>query len=215
MHDSDFQSVYGLEVKTKPQKEPVTTEEARAHCKIDHTDEDSYLDSLVAAARQKVELETGRSLINTVWTMTLDEFGPNVSWWPRSFLASEIVLPRSPVQSVDEIRYIDDSGVQQTLAASDYRVDTSRIRARITPAYAETWPTTRPITKAVEIDFTAGYGADPGDVPEALRHAIKIMVYTWYEPVRAGVALGTIATRIPDAADALMGPYRVGRVGGA
>lgn len=205
MHD-DIKH-YGLTVRTPPQSEPVTTAEAKTHARIDHSDEDSLIDALVTAARQRVEEYLQRALIDTEFTMTLDDFGPQIAWWPRSFLAADIRLPRSPVQSVDEIRYIDDSGVQQTLAQSKYRVDTSSLVARVTPSYAETWPTTRPITNAVEIDFTAGYGANAADVPEPIRQAIKVLVSTWYDH-RQSLSEASVST-VPIQAEYLLGPYRV------
>lgn len=205
MHD-DIKH-YGLTVRTEPATEPVTTAEAKDHARIDHSNEDSLIDSLVTAARMRVEEYLQRALIDTEFTMTLDDFGPQISWWPRSFLAADIRLPRSPVQSVDEIRYIDDSGVQQTLDASKYRVDKSSLVARVTPSYAETWPTTRPITNAVEIDFTAGYGANSTDVPEPIRQAIKVLVSTWYDH-RESLSESSI-TQVPIQAEYLLGPYRV------
>lgn len=205
MHDQPQH--YGLTVKTAPQSEPITTAEAKTHARVDHSNEDALIDSLIMAARMRVEEYLQRALLDTTFTMTLDDFGPNIAWWPRSFLASDIRLPRSPVQSVDEIRYIDDSGVQQTLSASKYRVDTTSLVARVTPAYAETWPTTRPITNAVEIDFTAGYGASASDVPAPIRQAIKVLVSTWYDH-RQSLSEASVSV-VPIQAEYLLGPYRV------
>lgn len=204
---------YGLTVKTAPGTEPVTTAEAKDHARVDTADEDTLIDTLVTAARMRVEEYLQRALIDTTFTMTLDDFGPNVAWWPRSFLAADIRLPRNPVSSVDEIRYIDDSGTQQTLAASEYRVDTSSLVARLTPAYAETWPTTRPVTNAVEIDFTAGYGASATDVPAPIRQAIKIIVSTQFD-YRQALSDVTVS-EVPMQVEYLLGPYRVATHTGA
>lgn len=205
MHD-DIKH-YGLTVKTSPTVEPISTVEAKEHARVDANGEDSLVDAIVTSARMRVEEYLQRALIDTVFTMTLDDFGPNVAWWPRSFLAGEVRLPRNPVRSVDEIRYVDDSGVQQTLAASKYRVDKSSTVARVTPAYTETWPTTRPVTNAVEIDFTAGYGASATDVPAPIRQAIKIIVSTQFD-YRQALSDVTVS-EVPMQAEYLLGPYRV------
>lgn len=180
--------------------------------RVDISDEDSYIDALVVAARQRVEAHLQRALITTEYTMLLDSFPADIIFVPNLSYHDydpAVRLPRSPVQSVDEIRYIDDQGTQQTLAASKYRVDTKSLVSRITAAYAETWPTTRPVMNAVEIDFTAGYGDTAADVPQAIRHAILILVNTWYDQGRTGVVIGPTASQIPMTAEYLLGPYRV------
>ena len=204
----DIHEVYGLTVTSEPSEEPVTTSEAKQHLRVDTSDDDTYIDGLITAARQHVEQYLSRALVTTEYTMTLDHFSPYIAWWPVSMYSSTIYLPRAPVQSVDEIRYIDDGGTQQTLASSRYRVDKTSLVARVTPAYAETWPTTRPVTNAVEIDFTAGYGAAT-EVPKAIKQAILLLVGTMYDPVRADVVVGFTPEQMPFTAKSLLGPYRV------
>ena len=46
--------------------EPVTLEEARLHLRVDHTDEDALIGSLIIAARELAEHETGR-VFSTDW----------------------------------------------------------------------------------------------------------------------------------------------------
>lgn len=203
---------YGLAVTTGPATEPVSTADAKTHLRVDTSDEDSYIDALVVAARKKVEESLQRALITTQFTMYLDAFPADIIFVPNLSYHDydpAVRLPRSPVQSVDAIKYIDTEGTQQTLAASKYRTDLKSLVPRITAAYAETWPTTRPVMNAVEIDFTAGYGDNATDVPEPIIHAIKIMISTWYDQGRSGVILNGTAQSIPMTADFLLGPYRV------
>jgi len=190
---------YGLETRTAPTTEPVDTADAKQHLRVDTSDDDTYIDGLVMAARMRVEEYLQRALITTEYTMKVDLFSADV-----------IFLPRSPVQSVDEIRYIDDGGVQQTLAPSKYRADLTSTTPRITAAYSETWPTTRPIMNAIEVDFTAGYGDSASDVPEPIRQAIRILVGTWYDDGRSAIQIGSVASALPKTADYLLGPYRTG-----
>ena len=46
--------------------EPVTLEEARLHLRVDHTDEDALIGSIILAARELAEHETGR-VFSTDW----------------------------------------------------------------------------------------------------------------------------------------------------
>lgn len=143
----------------------------------------------------------GRCLVQQTWDWTFDRF------W-----SSGLYVPLPPLISVDSITYVDTNGDTQTWGAPNYRVDSGSVPGRITPAYGETWPTIRDVTNAVTIRFTAGYAPSsesPTDyrenVPDALKHAIKILVTHWYE--NAGVVGDP--TQIPMAFDALVSPYRV------
>ena len=202
---------YGLTVDTVPAAEPVSTADAKTHLRVAIAADDSYIDALVKSSRMHVEELLQRVLITQTLKMSMDEFPPDILWLPVLSIRDAdpaLYLPRSPVQSVASVKYVDDQGTIQTLAASKYRVDTESLVPRITPAYGETWPTTRPITNAVEVLFVAGYGLAGSDVPAPIIHAIKLLIGTHYDPVRATVAMGA-AMKLPDAADALLGPYRV------
>lgn len=187
---------YGLKVTTEPDVEPVTLDEAKAQLRQSSSDaDDPMIAQLIVAARLRAESFCVRSFIQTTWTMTLDAFPP------------VIFLPRSPVISVDEIRYIDDNGTQQTLSASLYQTDLANRQGRIAPAYGEDWPTYRRVMNAVEVDFKAGWGTTADAVPMPIRRAISVMVATWYENAEA-VVTGTIATKIPLSAEFMLAPYR-------
>ena len=75
---------------TAPSVEPVATSEAKAFLRVDHSTQDTLIAELVKAARTQVEQDTGRSLINTTWDLTFDEF-------PAS---RAITLARLPLVSV-------------------------------------------------------------------------------------------------------------------
>lgn len=199
---------YGLSVATPPASEPVSTAEARAHLRIDHVDDDAYIAALITAARSVVEERLRRALITQTLTLTMDHFpGAHDALDALVHAAGVIRLPRSPVQSVSSITYVDDSGVTQTLSASGYRVDTSSVMARIEPAYGETWPTTRPVSNAVTVTFVAGYGAAAA-VPLPIKQAVLVLVGTWFEH-REAVIVGGTPNVVPMTVDYLLGPYRL------
>lgn len=128
------------------------------------------LGRLIAAARRRIEAWEWRAHITQTWQLVLDRFPPL-----RCGRDWTIYVPRPPLQSVSSITYLDNEGDQQTLASSKYRVDSSSRVGRITPAYGESWPATRPVTGAVTITFVAGYGDAATDVPEETRQAILIL----------------------------------------
>lgn len=197
--------MYGLSVVSAPATEPVTLAEAKAHLRVEHTADDAYITTLIEAVRTCIEGITHRALVTQTLELTLDAF-PSCSGVVR--------LPRNPVSAVTSVQYIDDAGITQTLDAAKYRVDLKSIVARLTPAYGEIWPTTRPITNAVIVTFTAGYGT-AGAVPKAIKQAILLSIGTYYDTLRETVIVGDSVQEVPPAAGFLLGPYRVATHAGA
>ncbi len=161
----------GLTRTSNPANEPLSTAEAKSHLRVDTSDEDTYIASLVAAAREEAERVSWRALITQTWRLTLDRF-------PTGDAA--IVVPRPPLQSVTSIQYVDENGDTQTVVSSAYDVDTNREPGRIVPAFGESWPSTRREAEAVTIVFVAGYGDDATDIPENTRHWLRLHVGHWH-----------------------------------
>lgn len=166
--------------------------------RVDASDEDTYIGALIKAAIEWCERFTKRSFVQTTWQLQLDQF------------ATLIELPRPPLISVDQVDYVDTSGVSQTLASSVYQVDTKAEPGRLCEAYGQTWPTTRDQIAAVTITYKAGYGATAASVPDAIVHAVKLLVAHWFES-REPVITGTIVTPVPLTVERLLWPYRVTR----
>jgi len=190
---------YSLAQSVAPTSEPITTAEAKLHLRVssDYTDDDAYIDSLIAAARHYVETATNRQLVNATWDQRMDAFPP------------EIVLRRAKGQSITSIAYIDENGASQTLSASVYQSDLNSVPGRIKPAYGESWPDTRVGDySAVTVTFVAGYGATAASVPNTIKQAILLLVGQWYEN-REPVVTGTIATRIPLTVENIIAVHKV------
>ncbi len=179
-----------LRLVTAPAKEPVSVQEAKDHLKILHALEDGYIGSLVKAATKMAEDFLNRALIEQEWELLFDFF-------PRS----PINIPLPPLQSIDSVKYIDSEGVLQTLAPSEYETDTAGFIGRLSLRDGKSWPSTKRTTNAVVVAFTAGYGDDPGNVPEPIRQGIKVAVAALYE--------NREEAKLPFAAESLLWPYRV------
>lgn len=184
-----------LTLVTAPTVEPLTVAEARQHLRVDGNDQDDVIARLVAAARRRCEAFTRRAFVTQTWDLTLDAF----PCWT-------IDLPRPPLQSVTHVKYLDTSGVQQTLSAALYTVDTKSEWARITPAYGQSWPSTRDQVNAVEVRFVAGFG-QPSTVPDDIKAAMLLMVGHLYEHREEVADLQTY--RVPVAVEALLGHHQV------
>lgn len=149
----------------------ITRSEAKAHCRIYHTEDDTALDTLILTATQVIEAETRRALITRAFTLSLDEFP-----------AGTLSLPRSPLVSVTSITYKDEAGATQTLSASAYLAFAVNGVGRVQLKASQTWPNTYTDGgMVVDVNFTAGYGASAGSVPVALRHAVLLQTAHMYE----------------------------------
>ncbi len=184
-----------------PTSYPVTATQVKAQCRIDGTDDDTWIDDAIAAGTRYVEEYTRRQLITATWEQYLDEFPSGTGDDAR------ILIARPPLQSISSIEYTDTDGNSQTVSSSDYRVDAISQPGRVEPAYGKTWPTARDVSNAVKITFIAGYGAASA-VPEPIKHAILMLIGHWYEN-RETVVVGTISKPIELAFQSLLSPYRM------
>ena len=145
--------------------------EVKKNIQVEITGDDTdVLDRMIVRATEFVENYTGRQLINAVRIVYLDQ-------WP-----SVIELPRSPASAVATVKYTDENGNQQTLAASKYQTDFKNEPARIKPAWGEVWPGIRlGDFNAIEIAYTAGFGATSADTPQEVKDACFLLIKDWYD----------------------------------
>lgn len=195
----------GLRLIDGPATEPVTLAEAKAHARIpaDLTDDDAYVQTLIAAAREKVESIVARSFVAQTWEWTFDAFpygggyynreirqsGVGPAWMPGWYLPIE--LPRAPVQSVTSITYRDSTGAVQTLPPEAYEIVQGE-PVQVAPVYGTLWPTVAPWPNAVAVTFVSGYAT----VPAVAKLAMLQLVSHWYSR-REPIVTGTIVAAIP------------------
>ena len=173
-----------------PAAEPITLAEAKAHCRVDHTADDSLIQGYITASREWVEDYIDRSLVTQRLTMTLDTF-PN-----------EIELPRPPMVAVGTATAVSvtfvtgEAGGTATLLASEYRVDRNSTPGVIRNTYAGSWPSHLIDKNSVTVTWWAGYG-DPASVPQRVKNAMLMCVHELYEK-RGNAAMPEAAMRLLD-----------------
>ena len=179
--------------------EPVSLLDAKVHLRepLEDADNDAYIASLITAARLDAEHRMQRTLISAVWRLTLDAFPAG---------DDAIRLAMGPVISVQSITYVDEAGTTQTLASDQYRADLAGDVPRITPAYGLSWPTTRQVTAAVQVNYTAGSGATAAAVPAPIKSWIKLAVGDLYERRERSAERPAVPLQF---ADGLLDPYRI------
>lgn len=181
---------------TQPAVEPVTLAEAKAHLRVDTSDDDTYIGTLVTASREWVEQYLNRTLVNTQWTMRLDSF------------PYEIELPRPPVSASGTttavtLTYTLGTGTTATLSTSSYRVDRNSTPGVVRQLRESSWPANIDDYNAVTVTWWAGYGATGSSVPAAIRHAMLMLIGHWYEN-RSSVLVGSISKPLEYAVESLL-----------
>lgn len=170
-----------------PQAEPISVAEAKLFARIDTTEDDGLLAALITAARLHVEAITRRFLITQSWRLVLDGLAGGV-----------VRIPLAPVQSVMAVRLKNLDGSQSAVDLARLAIDVVAMPARIAGL------TGGRSAAGVEVDLVLGYGG-VSDVPEQLRHAVRLLVAAWYEE-RGGAPAGSA---VSPAAAALMAPFRL------
>lgn len=165
----------------KPQVEPITLVEAKIHLRVDHSDEDGEIGRKIRSARLYCEKISGRAYITRTLAGTLDAF-PTKN-------GGLISLPHAPASEIVEITYWDPDVNLVTMDPADYEFDPYSEPARLRPVVGSSWPATLNVYGAVEIQWKAGNGDDPTDVPEDTKSAIKLALGDLYEN-RESIVLG-------------------------
>jgi uncharacterized phiE125 gp8 family phage protein len=178
-------------IATAPSEEPLTRTEAKLHLRVTASTEDTLIDSLILAARERVEEMSSRSIVTRTYDYYLD-------CWPS---CDFILLPMPPIQSITSVTYIDSAGVTQTMTASDYYLAASS--GKLVLKTGESWPTaTLRGLGSITIRYVAGYGAATAS-PGWAKHAMRLLIAHWYMN-REEIVLGSVGHKLPEAAESLL-----------
>lgn len=182
---------------TPPAHEPVTLDEAKAQCRVRHTEEDELIADAIRAARGHAEAYLNSSLVRQTRRAYFDSFPSGKG----------VILPRPPVIEVTEISYVDWSGNAQTLAAGEFRVDLNPYAPALWPLYDSYWPDARHYSGAISALYVAGHDS-AADIPEDIRHAVLMLTEHFYTN-RGAVNVGNIVSEMKIGAYGLLDLHRV------
>lgn len=171
----------------------VSLEDAKAHLRVDHADEDTLITAYIAAASGHIDGPAGW-LGRSIGTQTLE--------YRSDDLCGVIRLPNGPVVSIASLKFVDGAGVEQTLGAEIYQLEDDRVG----PAHGQAWPAVRGDRGGVRIRYIAGSDT----VPAPIVAAVLLMVgdlYAFRET--ATLAQGAAAIRMSTTVENLLSPFRI------
>lgn len=150
----------------------------QAHVRSTETADNPYLTKLIARAQCTIEDRYGIAFTVSTFRLTLDEF--------PTAMGGRILIPRPPIKTLSEVKYIGSDGVEVTMTAADYQLDADASPARLYPPVSESWPTTQAdVPAAVKITFDAGV-EDPSTLDPRIEQAILVLIGYWYENREGG-----------------------------
>lgn len=170
--------------------EPLTLNDVKSQCIIEHDDDDDLIARLIAVARDYVEKYCGTPLAERTVVLKCDGF------------ADFARLPEAPVQSVSSIVFVDGAGANQTVGAEFYELRADDLEASINLNFGKSWPS---IQRGSRVLVTADVGyLDP---PPAVLHAMLMLISHWYAN-REAVVDGSSMTEVPIGVESLLCNFR-------
>jgi uncharacterized phiE125 gp8 family phage protein len=138
--------------------------EVKEHCRVDHTNDDAYLQELIYSVQDQLKLEYDIYLNEETYDLILDEFPTQIEIWAW------------PISSITSVKYTDDDGNSQTVSSDTYATDLYSKPARIKPLDSNSWPDPRNAIGSVQVRFVTGFTSPaviPGDIKSAIYMIIK------------------------------------------
>ena len=192
------------QITVQPTSEPVSLIEAKAHLRVDFSDDDTLINELIASSRVLCERWTNRVFITQTWRQN------------ENFFTNPIELKVNPVITLTSLKYIDlDENQQQiTDTTANLQKDFLSDNAAIYEGLTNGWPSIGNSINPIEIITVCGYGA-ASDVPEPIKHAIKLMISHFYENremINVTIALA-VQIEIPKGVKDILAPFRIKHFG--
>jgi uncharacterized phiE125 gp8 family phage protein len=174
---------------TPPIAEPLSLAEVKAHLRITHSDDDTYISTLINSARRSVELRYDLCLMAQSWSVFCDV-------WPDDGIFD---LPLYPILSIVDLKIYGDDDVAATIDPAHYILDLASRPSRLVLRCGRSFPQPGRRVNGLEIKLIAGFST----VPTPIKQALLIIIANLYAS-RGDVDGG----ELPLVARELLAPYR-------
>lgn len=183
-----------------PAQEPLTLSDIKEHLRLTTNDDDSAVSQLLVAARHALEARAGLAFLPQQWRLSVDGSGGHAGC--RAYGYSDIILPITPIRTIDQIECVHQDGTKMVIEPDQYITQTGSVgRIQIKGSL----PISIKPFGGLEITFTAGHDAIDR-IPAELRHAIRLLTAHFFENRESAGERRVFS--IPRTIDALIAPYR-------
>lgn len=155
-------------LKTAPDGYPVTLEQVKEFGFINDTSIDDLLTSLIPPAVSYLENKTGIVMIDQDWDVYYDL--PEIK--------NAVDLNTLNVTVINEVTLYDRDNGATVIDSSNYRLFNNKLIFNDTFTFSNF---TFRNQQAMQVDVTAGYGADETDQPTDLQSALSQLIIYWYK----------------------------------
>lgn len=164
-----------------PTVEPVTLAEVKAHLRVTHADQDALIATYISAAREAVEVNTGRALAAGTYR-----------WVSEDAIGAYSRLPLWPVATVTTVTYENAAGTR--VAFTGHVLDGERSLLALVPPEGGS---------ALSVTFTTVAGI----LPFALKAAIFLITEDLYR--QAGGLIAGESVEVNPTVDRMLYPFRI------
>ncbi|MDF3048282.1 MAG: hypothetical protein K0R73_1400 [Candidatus Midichloriaceae bacterium] len=152
---------YTLNRLKKPARLPLSIEEVKKYLKIDFSEDDELLLTMIAAATQRFESYTSRALIAQTCQVVY-----------KQLARISVTLPIRPVIKITGIQLVELDGSLNEFSLKDVELD-----AAMSELYFHTFA----FAHLVKIQYIAGYGYSPEYIPADIKAVLLNHIGYMYE----------------------------------
>jgi len=161
---------------------PVTLQEAKDYARVDISDDDDLISSLITSATNFTEVYCNTVLVDTEIEYATSSFGSSTGFLSFPNSSSCIEIPKQNIKTVNSVQYYDEDDNIQTVSSSVYKVDYTSVYPILFLQEGQSWPSDLSANRPndVIINFNGGE-TDTADVSEQAKVFIKMQVTDMYE----------------------------------
>lgn len=184
-------------VTDTPTEEPLTLDEAKAHLRVDASDdtENELIGAYLAAARGFVESWTSTRLVTQTVELRTDDW------------ADLERLPVAPLSDISSIAYTTAEGDPATLDGAVYEARLEGLEPLVVLKSRQVWPS-REAGSLIVVTAQAGYG-DAGAQPPEVLAATRLVLGDLYSQRESVAGTPTASAAVAATVEALLHNHRL------
>lgn len=187
-----------LQISVNPTQLPISLATAKAHLRVDHSDDDTYITALIWSASRTIEDYTKKALSDTEYKQTMDGF-------PKKYI--ELLIGHDVDLTIQNIQFYREDGTLTIIEATRYNLDDSFNPGRIYWVSDFDPPKQNKDKKQVIVNFRSGNDISNNALPYSVQQALLLLIGHYYENRMAVV--NTMNRELPMGVDYLLDGFKI------